>query len=349
MSLPFYRHVQGTDDMGGNLVKMLWWVLGYAIVLVPSGVIALRTSRKKSWTTVAAVFLLVAAVCGSRFSKTDWNSMIQPLPVCLLAALIVTVVPLIRRGSLSDRIPLRLALVVFAIALLGKIILSPHVYHYGFALAMPGTLVLIAALSQDFPGWIEKRGGCGNVLRAGALAAGLAGVAAILYVDAGFWGTKRWMVFNGADTFRGATRALEVQMMADLINRSVPPDGTLEVFPQGLMINYLTRRASPTAFANFMPPEVLAAGEERMLAALVDHPPDAVVVNSSAVNGDQFAMDTDYMYGRETFAWIRRNYDVMAVAELPPPYPTFLRLVLMRRKMGDNPGNPAVRVLLPGD
>jgi hypothetical protein len=241
---------------------------------------------------------------------------------------------------MSDRSVLRLALVVFSLAMLAKIILSPHVYHYGFVLAMPGSLVLVAALAEDLPGWIERRGGCGRVLRAAALAAGLAGVAATLYTDAGFWGTKRGMIGSGGDAFRVATRGLEVEMMAAFIDRTVPREGSVEVFPSGLMLNYLTRRVNPTRYVNFMPPEVLAAGEDRILAALAEHPPDAIVINSSAVSGDEFTLDTDYTYGRRTLAWIRENYAPVAEAVLPPPYPTFLHLVLMRAKT-------AVRVSLP--
>jgi hypothetical protein len=99
---------------------------------------------------------------------------------------------------------------------------------------------------------------------------------------------------------------------------------------------------SPTPYINFMPPEVLTAGEDQMLAALVDHPPDAIVITSSSTLNGRFAMDQDYTWGSATFAWIQRNYEPIAEAKLPRPYPTLLGLVLMRPKT-------VVRVSLPQD
>jgi hypothetical protein len=341
-SLPFYRRVLGMDDAGANITAMLRWTLAYAVVLAPAFILALNTSRAKQWKVSAVVFGIVVTVLGWQlvgtilgwpFCATDWDSLIRPLPICLLLALPVVAIPVAKRVERTrGHASIRLALVVFSITLAVKIVLNAQVSHYGFVLAMPGTIVLIAAVAQDLPDWIALRGGSGNIFRAAGLAAGVIGAASTLYLDAGFFGTKRWDAFPAPDTLRGATRALEVQMMADLIRRTVPEGGSVEVFPQGLMLNYLSRRSSPTRYINFMPPEVLAAGEPVILADLSAHPPDAIVINASTVRDDQFMLDADYTYGGATLAWIRKNYEPAAVAELPPPYPTFLRLVLMRRR-----------------
>jgi hypothetical protein len=154
----------------------------------------------------------------------------------------------------------------------------------------------------------------------------------MLYLDNGYFKSKRWTIGQDGDSFRGATRGLEVQRMTQLIQQLVPPDGTVAVFPQGLMLNYLTRRPASIKHVNFMPPEVLAAGEAEILSALQEHPPDAVVVNASTIIGGEFSMDVTYRYGRDTLAWIMQHYTPVATSELPPPYPTFYKLVLMKRK-----------------
>ena len=319
-ALPFYRTVSGLDHLAANLAAMCRWTLGYALVLLPAIFVALRVHRRRKAISLI-VFVAVAAIVGWRFFQTDWNSMIRPLPLCLLALLI----PTIRR-----RDPLPLSLVIFSLVLLAKISLNAHVFHYGFVLAMPGTLVLVAVCAHHIPKWVEQRNGSAGVFRAAVAAAWLAGITATLYVDAHFFAARRWTVATGSDAFLANSRGPEIQHISDLIRQQTPASGTLAVFPQGLMLNYLTRRPDSIPQVNFMPPEVLAAGENNILSAFAARPPDLIVLNTSTIAQDQFQLDQSYFFGRSTLAWIQQNYEPVA-AEYPPPAP--LGLVLLRRKM----------------
>jgi len=317
-SLPFYRTVSGLDNITANLTATFLWMLGYALLLLPAFFLALRV-RRRAKTISLIVFIAFAVILCWRFFQTDWNSMICPLPLCLAVILIF---------ALRRRAPLPVALVVFSLVLLAKISLNPHVFHYGFALAMPGTLVLVAVCAQNIPDWIKRRSGSPAVFRAAAAAGWLAAISAALYVDAHFFAAKRWTVGSGSDAFFADTRGPEIQYMSDLIRQQTPASATLAVFPQGLMLNYLTRRPDSIPQVNFMPPEVLAAGETNILAALNAHPPDAIVLNTSSIAGEQFQLDQAYVYGRATLSWIQQNYEPIA-AEYPPPAP--FHLVLLRR------------------
>jgi 4-amino-4-deoxy-L-arabinose transferase-like glycosyltransferase len=318
-ALPFYRTVSGLDHVSANLAAMFRWTLGYALLLLLATFIALRTHRRRKAISLL-VFAIVAAIIAWRFFPPDWNSMIRPLPLCLAAILI----PTFRR-----RDPLRLALVIFSLVLLAKISLNAHVFHYGFVLAMPGTLVLVAVAAQHIPDWIKQRNGSAGVFRAAIAAVWLAGITATLYVDAHFFAARRWTVAAGPDVFFADSRGPEIQHISDLIRRQTPASGTLAVFPQGLMLNYLTRRPDSIPQVNFMPPEVLAAGENVILSILAARPPDLIVLNTSSIAQDQFQLDQSYFFGRSTLAWIQQNYEPV-VAEYPPPTP--LSLVLLRRK-----------------
>jgi hypothetical protein len=117
-----------------------------------------------------------------------------------------------------------------------------------------------------------------------------------------------------------------VQQMCDRVNQMIPANGTVLVLPQGLMINYLTRRASPTRNINFMPPEVLAAGEGNILAGWNRHPPDCIVLTPAVIEGGFFTLDDRDPYGAETLKWVWRNYRPVDEAELKQP------LILMVRK-----------------
>jgi hypothetical protein len=229
-------------------------------------------------------------------------------------------------------------LVVFALALLGKILLVTHAYHYGFALAMPGTLVLVAIVAEELPAWT---GGRAAVVRAVALPIWVAFVLATLIIESGPLSSKRWTVMaDSPDQFRASTLGLEVQATVGWIDRNVPPGGTVAVFPQGLMVNYLARRATPTRHVNFMPPEVIAAGEDAMLAALQRHPPDAVVIDGSAVVLDdggtspygRFSLDHNYEWGGVTHDWIVAHYRDAGQVTLPPPMVPFYKFKIFVRK-----------------
>ncbi len=63
-----------------------------------------------------------------------------------------------------------------------------------------------------------------------------------------------------------------------------PADATLAVAPEGVMLNYLSRRRNPTPYVSLMPVEVLMFGETNMLAAFRDQPPDYLIVTDEDIS-----------------------------------------------------------------
>ena len=103
------------------------------------------------------------------------------------------------------------------------------------------------------------------------------------------------------------------------------------------MINYLTRRASPTRYTNFMPPEVLAAGEGNILAALNRNPPDCVVLTPAVIEDGYFTLDDRDPYGAETLKWVWKNY------RPDDPGETMKPLIIMVRRQPDESKNVPLR------
>ena len=58
----------------------------------------------------------------------------------------------------------------FALSLLAKMALNVHIYHYGFYLPMPATLVLVICLLYWIPKVLSGASGCGIVFRSLAMA-----------------------------------------------------------------------------------------------------------------------------------------------------------------------------------
>jgi hypothetical protein len=89
----------------------------------------------------------------------------------------------------------------------------------------------------------------------------------------------------------------------------VRPDETLGVLPEGVMLNYLTRRASPTKYITWMPPELYFFGEANMLAALQAAPPDWVLV--APRDFKEYGLPPfGEGYGDAIARWITRNYEI---------------------------------------
>jgi hypothetical protein len=307
-SLHFYREVAGLNDIPGNLRTLFNWTVIYAI-LIGAGVglgLLCRSARVRTAVSVTA-FLACSAFIAWKFSGSIVTGMLTPLPLFLGFALLVTAMAVLRRSL--PVAPLRFGLVVFAIVLVAKMGLKTYAYHYGFALAWPGTVVMVCALTSDLPAWVERRGGSGRVMRAIGLAAWIGVVCAMLISDKLNFDRKRFIIATGTrDEFHGDGRAEQVQEVCDQIKHLAPPGGTVMVLPQGLMINYLTRLATPTRNINFMPPEVLAAGEANILAGLRSHPPDIVVLTPAVIEDGHFTLDDRDPYGADTLNWVLKNY-----------------------------------------
>ncbi len=92
------------------------------------------------------------------------------------------------------------------------------------------------------------------------------------------------------------------------IGKMMGPDETFVVFPEGVMLNYLSRRLAPTKHISFMPAELaLFGGEKSMLAALQKNPPDHVIFvprNMREYGYRAFVVD----YCLEITGWINDNY-----------------------------------------
>lgn len=332
-SLPFYKGLIGLDAVPSNILRMLACACAYAIIAVFAR--ALGGWAKVGQTgrlVIVIVFVTVAVIVLA--SVIDLREGLRALPVVLLVLTLCLARSVYRR---EPGAPLRLALVVFSLALLGKLALQVHAYHYGFAMAMPATLVLVALAIDALPKWTLRRGGNPTAVVAVVAVVGAAFCAAAVDQQQRYQSLKRWTIRPGTpDEFRGSTRGLEVSAVVDWIDRQLTLSQTVAVLPEGLMINYLSRRGAPVRCVNFMPPELLTLGETGVLASLKSHPPDAIVLNRSAINGDAFTQNHQYAWGRDILRWVHRDYRVATTITMPLPVPTFYGLEIWVRREKTN-------------
>ena len=330
----YYKRGLGLLNVEESLGLLWKWTLRYAAALVASAALAFYVP--KTWRTrlliAAGVFAVVACALGLDWWQYHLEQTLRTLPNALRPLpLVVLVLGIVQArqflGARTDpekagQLGLRIAMLVFAFAMLLKMLLHARIFHYGFALAMPAVMMMAIAVFGWLPAWVERRGGSGLVFAAGVMGVWAVAVATHLYVCHLQWSLKNCRVSQGADAFLSDGRGPLVRgpyvnaVLAEIAKR-LEPGGTLAVFPEGEMLNYLARRRSPTPFIKFAPPEVIMFHEARILAAFRAHPPDLIVLvhkDTAEYGFPLFGQD----YGCDIWRWITANYRPVCVFGAPP-------------------------------
>lgn len=321
--IPFYASGLGTDNLEGNLGRMATWAGFYVLALV---VAALADSRLpvrwglRLWVPLAVFALLLAALVGG-IQPGGWYDVGRPLPLVALAGAAVYLVLLWRRSPDdpdTSRLALGAMLWIFSAGQLLKMALNARIYHYGFALAMPAFVMTVATLVGVVPRWLRRRGGAGTLFQAVSVALIVAVSAAYLQLADGFFRRKVFPVGEGVDAFLADGRGQFVAAAMRTIAEHASPDATLAVIPEGVMINYLTRRVNPTPFIEYMPDAVAwMGGEGPILAAHMKAPPDLILLvhrDTTEHGATFFGRD----FAQATMSWIERNYTPVGLIGSPP-------------------------------
>jgi hypothetical protein len=191
--------------------------------------------------------------------------------------------------------------------------LNPRISHYGFVLAMPAGLLSALWLTGSIPAALRARTGGGALFLGAALAALAALSVAHLETSAESFAGKRIAVGRGGDRFLADDRGRYVNEIISRLDAQAAPGATLAVIPEGVMINYLTRRVNPSPYLTYLPDALAAFGEDAMLMALVRDPPEFIVVafrDASEFGPQLFGLD----YAKKTSDWITANYVVVGEA-----------------------------------
>jgi len=309
--VPLYRRLAGLDRPLTHLLQMLLALALLAVALgALTGLARLAGRKERRWRWIADLGLLgLFAVLAWNLDAVPWLQLARPLPLLLLGLLVATGRRLLRRdGTTPASIVTLWMLVLLALALLAKMPLSTRLYHYGFALAMPATVLLTALAVDRLPPWLARRGGRGDRLQMALVAVVALAILGHLSLTAERRAAKTVWIDAGYDGFWADRRGVGVNAAVAALERLAAPDDTVLVVPDGILVSYLARRPSPVRYLNWVPTEVRIFGEDEMLADLRSAPPDWVVVvdKSTAEHGARwFGRD----YARKIGAWIEEEYE----------------------------------------
>ena len=343
----FYRHGLGLDDVGGNLGQIAWMLGGIVLFVVSAAAVDWTAGRFLKGTRLVSA-LLGAAAFTLLVLEPDlvaWRELARALPATTLLALGAVVVAFFRRrsrqGARHAVTPVLLC-AVFAAALLVKMGLNVHLYHYGFYLAMPATLLLAVGLVHWWPVVLKTRlGGSGLVFQSLALAVLAAAIVFHLRASQAVYAAKDFPIGSGGDTilaYRPQIQAPSSVTLAALqwIESQMPPSATFVALPEGISLNYLTRRATTLRQMNFMMTEMIVFGEPAIVAGLDRRPPDYIVLvdkDTSEFGVGPFGRDP--RYGQLIMDWVREHYDSAVLIGRKPFQGAAAGIEILKRRITD--------------
>lgn len=320
-ALPFYSAMSGFAAPDIYLQAMLRAVGRYAVYfgawyafirLITRANIPNPYGRKATQVAYAGLSMLAHALF---LLNVPWTSLARPLPLlALLFGAVALLRGLPRRNADTPRLALRAGLATFAGAMLFKVLLNVHFYHYGFVLALPATLLAVGFSTCDLPAWLSRKS-LRDARRLRTLAIGFWVVLASSYLlrSARNLRVQATTVGFDADRLQAIPELGEpLQQSLEWLRTNMDAEHTLLVMPEGVMLNYQLRRVNPTPYINFMPPELLLFGESAMLASLKSSAPDFIAI----VHKDTSEYGFPYFgthYGEQLYDWVRKNYQREAV------------------------------------
>jgi hypothetical protein len=333
-SSAFYRAGMGLDDEGSSLVAVAtaagWEALGLAVAVAAAFALRGVAARAPISWVLAAV---AASALWRGLSMDAWGAVPLAYPVWTTVLAVAAFVGFVRRGddpAVRSQAALRVAFAVLAAAMLAKMVLNSRIYHYGFVLGMPATVVLVVALVAWLPAFVDRHGGYGGAVRALGLGVVAAGVSAYLIFMQSLVAAKTATMGRGADAFRVEARSAPIVSLLREIETRVGADETLLVVPQGAMLNYLARRRNASPYYLFDRTTRVLWGEDAVTDTVRATPPDWIAFVERGPGPDRFGRK-DFL---ELHAWMLMQYE--PVWQIGKPFGTGARpaVMLLRRKTG---------------
>ncbi|OGW92034.1 MAG: hypothetical protein A3D28_02050 [Omnitrophica bacterium RIFCSPHIGHO2_02_FULL_63_14] len=310
-SLPFYRTVFGIDHFSANLQGMLAAVLVWLAAAALLTLIARRLPKAAiAAGAAAALFIGVNHAAVEKFILID---LFRPLPPAMLA---LTVYWFYRRQ------PRLMILALFAFLFLSKMLLFAHLFHVGFVLAMPATLVWVVFLLEEAPRPLRLDPGGASRWRAGVILLFAALACFHGAVSLRWYALKDVRISSREDYLYDygpavTTRGVVLRETLEYLNASLERGDTLAVLPEGTMLNYLSRRRNPSRFAYWTPTEERLYGDRLAAQELEASRPDYVLLvdrDASEHGARYFGKD----YGKAIYDWVKRDYEaVRSIGEEP--------------------------------
>lgn len=304
----------GPDESGYMGYDLAWRNIGFELEAGLSAILGIGAIWAAGWFLnrpwKPLVRWVLAAAAGYLACSIDMGGgfEIGPcFPALIIVALAIVFRDAFRQKRPRERELMALALVILAASMLVRMALRTRINHFGYYQAALAGMVIVAMLVAKVPRWAGIGGLGRRVTLAGILtmvAACCASVVAesnrnhVSQTQSIGDGRDRFFSFNPSMDDTGATVDWCARQMA-----STPKGSKLLVLPEGVMINYLSRRERPMVeyTTNML--------EANYLQQLVHVSPDYIII----IWGDQRdagipRFGDPGFPGEKIVKWLRENY-----------------------------------------
>jgi hypothetical protein len=333
----FYRWVLGLDDPPFRVATLIFWLLLQVLCLRYG--LKRAFGAERAWNRGdLAMLAVVLAIAAAYHEAPRYANALAAAPVWLAVVVVAGWTAMRRAEDPSQRRSLAagVALAIFSLVLLAKTPLNTNIFHYGFGLAMPGTMILIAAVfhvAQE----VERRGGSPwRFALPTLLVWGLVGTIHLLKMGqvVDYYGEAAIQAAGavGPCTHQDEKETFDT-ILAEIARRS-RPDQTVAVWPQGALVNVLSLRRNPTPYIVLLPPEIEMFGEDAICRAYQQNPPDFIVLahcDTRFYGQGWFGAD----YATNLWRWMERHYVAVAKAGAEPFKTADFGMVLLQRRPTD--------------
>lgn len=221
-----------------------------------------------------------------------------------------------RTGTPLAAAEARVLLAVLGVLMMARMPLFGRVYHYGFYQAAVAAMVVVATLVADWPRRLEGRW-AGRIATAAVLA--LVSLLAVqeIHRSMGVLALRTLEIGRGPDRMYYLPARVEavneiVRLSTDYVSERVGPDERVLILPEGIMINYLARRATPLRTMHFFAGALADGRELALVRDLRSDPPEWVIVASRDLREYGVARYGDGPgHGRQLLTWVLENYDAV--------------------------------------
>ncbi len=346
-ALPLYKWIMGFNNPWANLSTMLLYTLVLAAILVLIFIINRAWNQRIRKYLVGSSALMFALIALAIYSVPNipWLSLGRPLPFfMLLFAVFLSIHIFKNRSETEPRIITQWVVVLFSLTLLMKTLLNAHIYHYGFALALPATLVMVVFMAYELPLRVKKSLGNAGFYRSAMWALILVVVGIHTWITYRTYQMKNYPVGSGRDVVidyhPGFTPRGEAMNLAlNYIGQNVGPQQEFATFPDGIMLNYLARRRSPIPDITLNPGVWILVGDDAVLDRLKRSSPPYIVYMDREFpyfGYNHFGKD----FAQKIHAWIQTHYSVQAqIGATPFTGKGFGIQILMRNTIRKDPSN----------
>ncbi len=310
-SLPFYKTSLGTNDILGNSLRMLgwswiWFNMALVGIFISLSLKNIRPNRLLIWI----IFSLTGVLEYLLIPNTSWFEIARSFPVLILAGFGISLwLALKRRPDHQQNWPMLVTSFVLAGTFLLKMPLNSRIYHYGFVLGVPATLLAVVALTDWLPRYLERYN-IGRTFKIFFLVTFSVMVVKDIGISSANYSKN---TFDCCGTDINDTLIVDQKrgpIIEDTVNelkRRLGPNETFSVLPRGIMLNYLLRRPDPTKVI-FAFGDLLSFSEDDIINSYSKNPPDFIVYLHLDTNEHGFRF-FGHDIGVKLYNWVNKNYN----------------------------------------